>query len=406
MHEILFLAHRFPYPPDRGDKIRSWHILKALAEFAPVHLCTLVDDERDFAHLETVEAVCASVHAERRTRSKLSAMARALVTGESASVAAFGHSGLAAKVKQILAERPIGCVFGFSGQMAQFVPAQLGGVRFVMDFVDVDSAKFQTYAEQATGAAAQANRFEGNRLAAFEARVARRADLSLFVSDAEAQLFRDRAGLGPDRVQALENGIDLVRFNPSLGFETVLPGDAPLIVFTGQMDYRPNIDAVDAFARETMPLIRAIDPDAQFAVVGRAPTDEVKALASLPGVIVTGEVPDTRAWLAQAAVVVAPLKLARGIQNKVLEAMAMGKAVVASSQAAEGIAARQDEALIVANGAPAEAAAVIGLIADPKKAAKIGTAARYCLEQRYSWAARLAPLKGFTFPEAVERAAA
>ncbi len=406
MREILFLAHRFPYPPDRGDKIRSWHILKALAEIAPVHLCTLVDDERDFAHLETVETVCASVQAVPRTRSKLSAMARALLTGESASVTAFGNSALQLRVNDLLKTRDIGCVFAFSGQMAQFVPENLGSTRFVMDFVDVDSAKFDTYADQASGASAAANRFEAKRLAAFEAKTARRADLSLFVSEAEAALFRERAGITPAKVQALENGIDLTRFNPALNFDAVITGQGPLIVFTGQMDYRPNIDAVSAFATETMPLIRAAFPDAQFAIVGRAPTDEVRALAKLEGVIVTGEVDDTRAWLAQAAVVVAPLKLARGIQNKVLEAMAMGKAVVASSAAAEGIAARQNEAMLVADSATAEAAAICGLIADPGKADVMGAAARRCLEARYNWAARMAPLAEFVFPDQAKQAAA
>jgi polysaccharide biosynthesis protein PslH len=406
MRDILFLTHRFPYPPDRGDKIRSWHILKALADIAPVHLCTLVDDDRDFAHLETVEAVCASVHAVPRTRSKLSAMALALLTGESASVTAFGNSALQARVDDIFNSSDIGCVFAFSGQMAQFVPEALGNTRFVMDFVDVDSAKFDTYADQASGASAAANRFEAKRLAAFEAKTARRADLNLFVSEAEAALFRERAGLGPTNVQALENGIDLTRFNPALSFDPVNAGEGPLIVFTGQMDYRPNIDAVTAFAKETLPLVQAAIPDATFAIVGRAPTGDVRALSGLRGVIVTGEVDDTRAWLAAAAVVVAPLKLARGIQNKVLEAMAMGKAVVASSAAAEGIAARHNEAMLVADSAPAEATALCDLIANPEKAAAIGVAARRCLEARYSWAARMAPLAGLVFPDRAAKAAA
>jgi polysaccharide biosynthesis protein PslH len=169
-------------------------------------------------------------------------------------------------------------------------------------------------------------------------------------------------------------------------------GEGPLIVFTGQMDYRPNIDAVTAFARETMLIVRARHPNARFAIVGRAPTAEVLALATLPGVQVTGEVTDTRDWLAAADLVVAPLKLARGIQNKVLEAMAMAKAVIASSAAAEGIDAVPGDELVIADGSAAEAEAVRILLANPAQAAEIGAAARARMEARYSWEARLAGL--------------
>ncbi len=398
MSEILFLPHRFPYPPDRGDKIRSWHILKGLAEIAPVHLATFVEDYRDFAHLDTVKSVCASVYAEPRSRSKVTAMALALATGQSASVAAFGSSAMQGTVNGLLAAHPISCIFAFSGQMAQFVPVKRDGIRFVMDFVDVDSAKFHTYADQASGIAARANRFEGNRLAAFEKSVAQRADLSVFVSAAEAALFRSRTGLSDSRVQSLDNGIDLDRYDPTLSFERPEPSDRPMIVFTGQMDYRPNIDAVSAFAKETMPLILAKAPDALFAIVGRAPTEQVKALSHLPGVIVTGEVADTREWLAHAACVVAPLKLARGVQNKVLEAMAMRKAVIASSAAAEGINVKPGDGILVADTAQDEANAVLDLLNSPEKANSLADVARKSIENHYSWSAQLAPLKTMVFP--------
>jgi polysaccharide biosynthesis protein PslH len=406
MSEILFLPHRFPYPPDRGDKIRSWHILKGLAQLAPVHLATFVEDERDFSHIDTVKSLCASVYAEPRSRTKAEAMALALATGKPASVAAFGSHKLQAKVDTLLNERSISCIFAFSGQMAQFVPIKRENVRFVMDFVDVDSAKFHTYADQTSGISAFANKFEGNRLAAFEKAVADRADLSLFVSEAEAALFRSHTHLSPMRVQALDNGIDLDRYDPSLTFDRPEPSDRPMIVFTGQMDYRPNIDAVTAFAKETMPIILQSIPNAVFAIVGRAPTDHVLALASQPGVIVTGEVADTRAWLAHAAVVVAPLKLARGVQNKVLEAMAMRKAVVASSAAAEGIRVTPGQGIIVADQPEDEAREVIALIHNVNRADLIAAAARQCIADGYSWDAQLAPLKSMVFPEQLDRAAA
>jgi polysaccharide biosynthesis protein PslH len=392
MSEILFIPHRFPYPPDRGDRIRSWNILKALTKIAPVHIATLFDDLYELRAHREVQDICASMTVEHRKMSKRDAMIAGLKTGLPASVAAFSNGHLQDHINWLLTEHPISTIFAFSGQMAQFVPEPRRGVRFVMDFVDVDSAKFHSYADQSFGVGALANRFEGRRLAAFEKRVAERADVSLFVSDAEAALFRQQTGLGAKRVRALENGIDLDRFDPALGFDPVDPQGVPLIVFTGQMDYRPNIDAVRAFAQETLPLIRQSIPSAQFAIVGRAPTDEVKALVRHPGVIVTGEVDDPRVWLAAADVVVAPLKLARGIQNKVLEAMAMAKAVVASSAAAEGIDAERGREILVADDAKSEASTIVSLIENEQSAIQLGLAARRRMVARYSWESRLAGL--------------
>lgn len=357
-----------------------------MAKLAPVHVCALWDDEGDLAHLDFLKTVASSVTLARANPSKIAAMAKALRTGGSASVAACASDELQAAVDRVLADRPIATIFAYSGQMAQFVPQDRGTHRFVMDFVDMDSAKFASFG-------GFANRQEAKRLFAFETATARRADLSLFVSDAEASLFRRETGLGIDKVSFVENGIDLEHFSVSgQAKRTGLTDTGPLIVFTGQMDYRPNIEAVTAFARETMPLVRGLHRGARFAIVGRAPTAEVLALASLPSVEVTGEVPDTREWLAAADLVVAPLKLARGIQNKVLEAMAMAKPVIASSDAAEGIDAVPGDELIIADGAPAEAEAIRVLLGNPDQAAAIGRAARARMEARYSWEARLAGL--------------
>jgi sugar transferase (PEP-CTERM/EpsH1 system associated) len=238
-------------------------------------------------------------------------------------------------------------------------------------------------------------------LQAFERDVAKRADASLFVSAAEAALFRKATGAA--RVHAIENGIDTDVFDPAASFKRVAT-EGDLIVFTGQMDYRPNIEAVTWFANDILPLIRAEHRHAQFAIVGRAPPEAVKALASRPGVIVTGEVADVRGWLAAAAVVVAPLKLARGIQNKVLEAMAMARPVVASAPAAEGI----DHAGTIRVGATAgDLAQAAGLLlADKPAAAAIGAVARAQVQRRYSWQACLAPLDAMLVGDRTERVAA
>jgi len=387
MADILFLAHRVPYPPDRGDKIRSWHILKALCEIADVHVAALCDDSRDMTHLRFLNRHAATIAVFPRHVPRDEAALKALLFGGSASVRAFANRDLAAYVHDVLGEQDIKTIFAFSGQMGQYVPTDRGARRFIMDFVDMDSAKYAEWG-RVNGLAGRANRFEAKRLLAFEMKTARRADVSTFVSAAEADLFCESTGLGPDKVQVLENGIDLVQYAPEAVAGEPISGR---VVFTGQMDYAPNVEAVCDFVRDVWPAVRAARPDASFAIVGRNPTPLVQALAS-DSVIVTGEVPDTRIWLQQAAVVVAPLKLARGIQNKVLEAMAMAKPVVASSAAAQGIDAVAGRELLVVDDAAAQAAAIVHLINNPVDAENVGRAARARVVGRYGWDAQLATL--------------
>jgi sugar transferase (PEP-CTERM/EpsH1 system associated) len=397
MRDILFLAHRIPYPPDRGDKIRSWNILKCLGRSARVHLATFADDEADAAHLPALrEAMGGSLgeaHVEIRGTSKAVAGAKALFSGRPVSLTAFDSPTLRASVDRIVAERGLAAVFAFSGQMAQFVPA---GPRFVMDFVDMDSAKFESYAGTGPLPLRWLMRREAEKLFAFERQIAARADVSLFVSEAEAALFRTRTGL--PNVRALSNGIDIDFFDPAAAFDRLSPearGEGPLLLFTGQMDYRPNVEAVCAFARDVMPQL----PGVRFAVAGRKPSPEVLALKD-HGTIVTGEVADIRAWLAAADIVVAPLGIARGIQNKVLEAMAMAKPVVASPAAFEGIEAEPGRDLVLAS--PAEQAAAIRHLLDhPGKAREIALAARRRMEAGYRWDARLADLEMLVFGDPV-----
>ena len=400
---ILFLAHRIPYPPDRGDKIRSWHLLKHLAGLARVHLACFADDAADAAHLpalrEALDGRLGEAHVEVRRTGRAAAGLRALLQGRPVSLTLFDSARLRAFVESRLDSGGIAAVFAFSGQMAQFVPERAAS-RFVMDLGDVDSAKFAQYADDARGPLRLIYRREAERLAAFERATAARADVTTFVSEAEAALFRGRTGL--DTIRALSNGIDLDYFDPAAGFARLAAterGEGPILLFTGQMDYPPNVDAVRWFAREALPRI----PGARFVVAGRNPAAAVRRLAS-PIVSVTGAVSDIRGWLAAADVVVAPLRLARGIQNKVLEAMAMAKPVVATPAAFEGIEAEPGRDLIVADGAEATAEAVRRLLERPDEAAALGRAARRRVAD-YGWEARLAPLAGIVFPDA-RRAAA
>lgn len=393
MAEILFLVHRAPWPPDRGDRIRSWHMFEALAKLAPVHVAALADNEVDAALArDKMTPLCKSLAIEVRKVSRPLALAQAVLRREPVSNRLFRNAALTRHVDQLIEQGGITHIVAFSGQMAQYLPARFDGP-VLMDFVDVDSAKFATYAEQDKRQPLNwVHAREARMLGACEAEVARRVDASLFVSEAEAALFRSRSGPGAGKICAVENGIDTDRFDPGLALDRVETGEGPLAVFTGQMDYRPNIDAVRWFAADILPLIRRRHPQARFAIVGRAPTDEVWALESLPGVTVTGEVPDVRPWLAAADAVVAPLLLARGVQNKLLEAMAMARPVVASAAAGTGIDATPGSHLLVAQDAGEMAEAVCSLFDDPMGAATMGQAARARMIARYGWDARLAPL--------------
>lgn len=396
--EILFLAHRIPFPPDRGDKIRSFNIVKRLAEIAPVHIAAFADDAADAAHeaglRDALGARLAGLRIERRRRSKAVSLLAGTFASRSASMAAFSSRRMHDHVRKVVTTRSPFAVFAFSGQMAQYVPENMSNSRFVMDFVDVDSAKIESYAASAAQPLGWLYRREAAMLAREEHEIARRADVSLFVTQAEAALFRARSGLADDRIRALENGVDLNYFDPVAEFAPLVRvADGPLLVFSGQMDYAPNVAAVSHFARETLPRIRKGSPKTRFAIVGRNPVPAVTALANLEAVEVAGAVADMRPWLAAADVVVAPLRIARGIQNKVLEAMAMGRPVVASPAAFEGIDAEPGRDLLVADG-DAAADAVLSLLGDPGRSARTGKAARAQMCERYAWDRQLGDLPG------------
>lgn len=391
MEEILFLTHRVPWPPNRGDKIRSHHILRKLLELAPVHLTCFADDEEEAALDCDIKPHLASCYVARREKAQWMAGVEALATGKPVSLTSFGSRELQNHVSGLVNHGNIACIVIFSGQMAQYIPDDYTG-RVVMDFADVDSAKFESYGKEGQGPMAWINAREGKLLRAFEKQIAERAEHSLFVSAAEVDLFQQRSGLDDDKVVAMGNGIDLAFYDPkkvtALERETV----HPLIVFTGQMDYRPNIQAVSSFAAQAMPIILQNHPTAEFAIVGRAPTAEVQQLDGVNNTKVIGEVDDIRSWLDAADVIVAPLRIARGIQNKVLEAMAMGKAVVASTAAAEGIDAIDGQHYLVGTDVTHEAELVNMLIKEPSTAKKIGKAAAELIRTKYSWQGQLAAL--------------
>ena len=393
LDNLLFLCHRIPFPPDKGDKIRSFAVLRHLSQSWRVHLGCLVDDPADWQHVEALRQYCAGlccrplVRSRARLRSGLG-----LWRGTSLSEAYFRDPVLAAWTANALRKVRPRAAFLYSSVMAQYLldAGPLRPSRVVMDFVDVDSDKWRQYAESGRGPARWLYRRESRRLLDAERRIAVWADASVLVSPAEAELFRRLAPAAADRVHAISNGIDHARFAAGAGLPSPFAAGERPLVFTGAMDYRPNVDAVCWFARTVFPAVRAGHPAARFVVVGSNPAPEVRLLAGLPGVRVTGRVPDVRPYLAHAALAVAPLRLARGLQNKVLEAMAMGCAVVTTPQGLEGIDAQPGRDLLVASTAQRLAELVGGLLDDPAAARDLGVAARRRVVAGYGWDDKLA----------------
>ena len=388
--KILFLAHRLPYPPDRGDRIRSWHVLKALARKFDLHLGCFAESGDELQHLPVIDKLVASRCVPLRRKPLPLAGLQAIAESRSVSETAFDSGTLRHWGQETVRRERIDAIYVFSGQMGQFVPDDFRG-RLLADLVDVDSAKFEAYAAEKPGPRGWIDRREGRLLRAMEATMVARADHTFLVSEAEAELLRSRCDGGP--ISALRNGIDTDEFDPdAVSAEDVFTGEGPHCVFTGQMDYRPNVDAVVRFARHALPAIQREFPSARFHVVGRNPAPQVLALSDQGGCEVHGSVPDMRPYLAAADVVVAPLSLARGVQNKVLEAMAMARPVVLTPEAATGIGASDGLHFRVSSSHDAFAQDVIECVRNPADSARMGSAARQFVKDTLGWEAVLAGL--------------
>ncbi|WP_246236755.1 TIGR03087 family PEP-CTERM/XrtA system glycosyltransferase [Pontixanthobacter rizhaonensis] len=394
MGDILFLAHRMPFPPDRGDKIRSHHLLKSLADIAAVHVACFGDTDADFTHEHELAAVASSHCLVRRSKSMVRAGLEALASGNPVSLTAFGHRDIHDWVGRTLRQQTIQTIVVFSGQMGQYIPASFKG-RVVVDLCDVDSAKFEAYAKDGSWPRRWIDAREGKLLSGVEEALSDRADTTVLISDVEAELFRSRiSDPAAHQVAAIRNGIDFDFFNPS----TVAPqpdlaaSTGPNIVFTGQMDYAPNIGAAIRVMDRILPAIRAVHPDATFHLVGRAPVSKLTARDGQDGIRVWGEVPDVRPFLAGADIVMAPLEIARGVQNKVLEAMAMARPVVLSSEAATGIDAVDGDHFAIGDDDQDLIAAALDLLSDGPKSLQMAAAARRYVTTEQSWSAMLSPL--------------
>lgn len=386
MQHLLFLVHRIPYPPNKGDKIRSWNILDRLAGRYHVHVGAFVDDPHDWQFTDRVDAICASTHFQQLDRRQgLMRSIPCLFTGEPLTNGYYRDRLMRQWVAETVSRYPIERVFVYSSSMAQYIPGNLSASsQVIVDFVDIDSDKWRQYADRKSWPMKQVYRREARTLFDIEKKVARGADASVFVSEDEAALFRTMAPDVADRVFGIANGVDCAFFDPQVALENPYADGRTVFVFTGAMDYWANVDAVCWFADEIFPKIQAMLPDSEFCIVGANPAPEVMKLGEQPGVTVTGRVEDVRPFIVHATISVAPLRVARGIQNKVLEAMALEMPVLATPQAMEGIAAIDGEEVSVAETASAFADAAVRLAAAADRA-EIGRRARCRVLESYGW---------------------
>ncbi|MEM7664358.1 MAG: TIGR03087 family PEP-CTERM/XrtA system glycosyltransferase [Pseudomonadota bacterium] len=406
MGDILFLAHRVPFPPNRGDKIRAHHLLKKLSTLGRVHVGCFAESDEDRAGEGELAEITASHCIVDRRKPLMFAGVEAMLAGKPVSLTAFHSARLESWIKQALTLHPIDRIVIFSGQMGQYVPDSFAG-RVVIDLCDVDSAKFENYAE--AGERVWLNSREARLLATEEERLSRRADATILISDAEAVLFAGRLKQpAKANIEVIGNGIDAAFFDPA----TIAPHPeltahtGPHFVFTGQMDYRPNEQAALWAIEQFLPRVRATYPDAKFHVVGRNPTAVLKAHDGSEGAKIWGEVPDVRPFIASATCVLAPLLIARGVQNKVLEAMAMARPVLLTPEAATGIAATDGEHWLVNVADPASMIARFDAFhRDPHAAQRVGHAAREYVLAHHAWDAMLAPLERLVGAEEARNAA-
>jgi polysaccharide biosynthesis protein PslH len=386
--KVLYVAHRVPYPPDKGDRIRNYHVLTWLARRAGVDLACFADEVADDAAARILEGLADRVAVVRLgSRSRWLKAASSLAMGRTASEGAFRSPGMRRLLRRWARATRYDAVLASASSLAPYLRLEeLRGVTAVVDFVDVDSQKWLDYARTARAPRAWLYAIEGRRLGQLERDVTTWARGVVLVSQAETNLFRHSCDAA--NVYTVPNGVDTVNFHPV--DEAV--GSDRTCVFVGALDYRPNVDGVGWFVREVWPEIHRRRPGARLLLVGRRPVPAVRRLADTPGVEVVGQVPDVRPYLARAAVAVVPLRLARGVQNKVLEALAMSKATVASPQALAGLLSHGPVPAVEA-ATPAEwVDAVVGLMDDPERRRRLGREGRRHVEEFHGWDECLEPL--------------
>tara|TARA_R110002110_G_scaffold91264_1_gene237387 strand:- start:44572 stop:45804 length:1233 start_codon:yes stop_codon:yes gene_type:complete len=382
---LLFLCHRIPYPPNKGDKIRSFHLLHHLSQYFDIYLGTFVDDPDDWPYADDVRKYCrdALFVDLKPLQAKLCSLT-GLLKRQALSVPYYSNRQMQTWVDSTVEANSIKHVIAYSSPMGQYViNSDWEYSRKVVDFVDVDSDKWQQYAQQKRWPLSWLYRREARRLLDYEKTLAAEFDAGLFVSSAEAALYRQLDPKSAAKIGFYNNGVNANYFSPDESRESALPSGVPCVVFTGAMDYWPNIDAAVWFAEHVMPLLREQVPALEFYIVGSNPARAVRELAELPGVSVTGRVEDVRPYIQHAVAAVAPMRVARGVQNKVLEAMAMARPTLVTTKGLEGIDAKHGQHVLIADSPEQYVNMLAGLLND--SCVGLGHAAREFVKRHFDW---------------------
>jgi len=382
---IFFVCRRVPFPSDRGDKIATFSQIRHLSAEHEVHVFCLGDGLRDLDNIPGLERYTKSVTAApvRPLTIKLRAL-KALLAGRPISVAALNEKKLHAVIRQKFDELHPDLIIVYSCNVAQFAE-HFEYVPRIMLFGDLDSLKWRQYAARSRWPLKWIYAIEEQRLLAYERKIARTFSRAVVHTDVEKRDFERLIPGVP--VSLVGNGVDLDYFCSRS--EVKQPAT---IVFTGVMDYRPNVDAVEWFCSEVLPVVQKEIPAANFIICGNRPVRAVRSLAKQRGVTVTGWVPDTRPYLARSEIFVAPLRIARGVQNKVLEALAMGLPCVSSVAAGRGTVIPHGEGILATDDPEEFAQHVIRLLQDGRWRGEMANQARAAAEASYCWEAQLAEL--------------
>jgi sugar transferase (PEP-CTERM/EpsH1 system associated) len=384
---ILYVCHRLPFPPKRGGKIRPFNMIRHLSASHDVTVVSLARSQQEAEEGRGLREHCREVvHEIVRAPAQVARMVARFPTPTPSSVGYFHSANLARRVDRLLAAQRFDLAFVHCAFVAHYVERATGMPR-ILDFGDLDSQKWLDYARFKPFPQQWGYALEGRKLAAEEKRLARRFDFCTATTRAEWEALEAYATGTP--TDWFPNGVDAEYFSPADH-----PYDPELVAFVGRMDYYPNQQCMFDFCANVWPSLRARRPALRLAIIGADPSEAVRRLGDLPGVTVTGSVPDVRPWLRRAALTIAPLNIARGTQNKILEAMAQGVPVVSSELAAKGVDAVAGEHLLTAR-APAEyEAAILRIVTDPGERARLARAGRARVLSHHAWPQSMKRLDG------------
>lgn len=394
--DIVFLSHRVPFPPNKGEKIRTFHQIKFLAQRGHrIQVLAPVAGEEDIRHMASLKQDYCQQTFHAPQPGPLSYL-RGLLTGQALSVSHFYLPALQRQLDQLLAAQKVDAIVCTSSSMAEYVfrsePLRRAGNQrpaLVMDFMDLDSDKWRQYQKLKSFPMTLVYGREAKLIARYEQKIHQAFDACLFISQNEVDLFmQNNPELG--RVHVVANGMDTETFRPAAGPK---PQQGPNFLFTGVMDYLPNEDAVVWFVEGAWEQVRARYPDAQFFIAGMNPSHKVKALSRFPGIVVTGFVDDIREYFDKAHIFIAPFRLARGVQNKVLQAFGCALPTITTAMGCEGINCKPGEHVLVADTLEQTLAQIDWVMTHPEEAARIGRNAHDLMQREYSWNGKLAALE-------------